>query len=136
MQDSVLSFPSFEGKVIELRGQLVILDRDIAEIFNVETREVNQAVKNNPDKFPEGYVFELQVPEKQEVVENFPHLELLKFSPVTPKAFTEKGLYMLTTCLKSERATQVTLTIIESFVKLKELSRILSLAIKERDKAI
>lgn len=81
------------------------------------------AVRNNPDKFPEGYIFELQQAEKQYVVENFHHLENVKYSPVVPKAFTEKGLYMLATILKSPQATQTTIAIIEAFAKLRELSR-------------
>jgi len=89
----------------------------------VETKEINKAVRNNPDKFPEGYIFELQQAEKQYVVENFDHMQGLKKSPVTPKAFTEKGLYMLATILKSPQATQTTIAIIEAFAKLRELSR-------------
>lgn len=89
----------------------------------METKEINKAVRNNPDKFPEGYIFELQQAEKQYVVENFHHLENVKYSPVVPKAFTEKGLYMLATILKSPQATQTTIAIIEAFAKLRELSR-------------
>ena len=89
----------------------------------METKEINKAVRNNPDKFPEGYIFELQQAEKQYVVENFHHHENVKYSPVVPKAFTEKGLYMLATILKSPQATQTTIAIIEAFAKLRELSR-------------
>ncbi len=81
--------------IIELRQQQVILDRDLARIYGVETRDINKAVKNNPDKFPTGYIIKLSPNEKQEVVENFHHLKSLKFSPNSPKAFTEKDLYML-----------------------------------------
>lgn len=83
---------------------------------------VNEAVKNNPDKFPTGYIIELTKDEKNEVIENFDNPKL-KFSPVLPKAFTEKGLYMLATILKSPKATQTTIAIIETFAKIKELSR-------------
>lgn len=88
----------------------------------METKEVNQAVRNNAEKFPEGYVIALNMTEKTEVVKNFDHLENLKFSSSLPKAFTEKGLYMLATILKSERATQTTIAIIETFAKIRELS--------------
>lgn len=84
-----------EARVIELRGQKVILDRDVAELYGVETKRINEAVKNNPDKFPERYCFYLKVSEKQYVVENFDRMENLKKSPVEPRAFTEGGLYML-----------------------------------------
>lgn len=83
---------------------------------------VNEAVKNNPDKFPTGYVFELSQEEKTEVIEKFDNPKL-KFSPKLPKAFTEKGLYMLATILKSPKATQTTIAIVETFAKIRELSR-------------
>lgn len=112
-----------EARVIELRGQKVILDRDVAELYQTETREINKAVKNNPEKFPDGYCFTLQPSEKQYVVENFHRMESLKKSTVEPRVFTERGLYMLATILKSKRATQTTITIIDSFAKLRELTR-------------
>ena len=121
--NEIVKLEMIEGKILNIRRQNVILDSDIAELYGVETREINKAVRNNPDKFPAGHVFELQGSEKQEVVENFHHLENLKFSPVTPKAFTEKGLYMLATILKSKRATETTIEIIETFAKMRELSR-------------
>ena len=77
----------------------VILDRDVAELYGVETRDINKAVKNNPKKFPPGYVFELNNSEKQELVENFHRFNSLKHSTVAPHAFTEQGLYMLATIL-------------------------------------
>lgn len=112
-----------EARVIELRGQKVILDRDVAELYQTETREINKAVKNNPEKFPDGYCFTLQPSEKQYVVENFHRMESLKKSTVEPRAFTERGLYMLATIMKSPRATQTTIAIIDSFTKLRELTR-------------
>jgi len=113
---------NLESRIIELRDQKVLLSNDIAEIYGIETRDVNKAVKNNPEKFPDGYIFELSREEKQKVVENFHHLSKLKYSPHIPKAFTEKGLYMIATILKSKRATEATLSIIETFSKIKQLS--------------
>lgn len=95
---------------------------DVASIYGVETRIVNQAVKNNPKKFPNGYVFTIDDKEKEEV-KNFDHLAKSKFSNVNPKAFTEKGLYMLATILKGDKASDTTIAIIEAFAKLRELSR-------------
>ena len=112
-----------EALILELRGVRVLLDRDLASIYGVETRDINKAVSNNPAKFPDGYVFELSKEEKKELVENFHRFETLKHSVANPKAFTEKGLYMLATILKSPIATQATLGIIETFVKLRELTR-------------
>ena len=124
-----------ETRLIELRWQKVLIDRDVAELYGVETKRVNEAVKNNPDKFPKGYFFTLQGVEKQQLVENFDHFKTLKNSPVEPRAFTEKGLYMLATILKSERATAVTIAIIETFAKVRELKRELVELHKETDKA-
>lgn len=118
-----LKYKEVENKIIDIRGQQVILDSDVAKLYCVETRDVNKAVKNNPDKFPKGYVIELTIDEKMNVVENFHHLEKLKFSSQLPKAFTEKGLYMLATILKSEQATQTTLSIIETFSRLKNIQK-------------
>ena len=119
----IVKFSNVEDKIITLRGTSVIIDNDVAALYDMETRDINKAVKNNPEKFPDGYIFELTATEKSEVVENFHHLDKLKFSPVLPKAFSEKGIYMLATILKSERATQTTLAIVETFAKIRELSR-------------
>ncbi len=102
---------------------LINLDTDVAELYEVQTKAVNQAVSNNLDKFPSDYIFELTKNEKAEVVKNFDHLQKLKFSPHFPKAFTERGLYMLATILKSESATRTTIAIIDTFYKIKTLSR-------------
>ena len=119
----VIGTKEVEERIIELRGQKILLDRDVAELYKTETRDINKAVRNNPEKFPSGYFFTLKPSEKQYVVENFHRMENLKKSTVEPKAFTEKGLYMLATILKSPRATQTTIAIIDSFVKLRELIR-------------
>ncbi|MDR1860301.1 MAG: ORF6N domain-containing protein [Bacteroidales bacterium] len=106
----MLKLSKVEDRIIRLRNQNVIIDSDVAALYGVETREVNQAVKNNPDKFPvgKGYIFELSKTEKEEVVKIFDNPKY-KFFPTPPKAFTEKGLYMLATILKSEVATATTL---------------------------
>ena len=93
-----------EARMIMLHRQPVLIDADVAELYGVETKRVNEAVKNNPGKFPYGYLFELDRYEKAEVVDNFDHLKKLNFSKVSPTAFAERGLYMLATILKGERA--------------------------------
>ena len=120
---NIIKFEEIESKIITIRDIQVILDSDVAELYGVDTRDLNKSLKNNPDKFPEGYVFTLTRSEKSEVVENFHHLNKLKFSPHLPKAFTEKGLYMLATILKSSQATATTIMIIETFSKMRELGR-------------
>jgi hypothetical protein len=119
---NIIKFDEVQNKIITLRGQRVILDSDVAKLYEIETMRVNEAVKNNPDKFPDDYIIILSSDEKKEVIENFDNLKI-KFSPTMPKAFTEKGLYMLATILKSERATQTTIAIVEAFAHLKEFSR-------------
>ena len=120
---SVIRVEDIQDLIVEVRGQQALIDADVAKLYGVETKEVNQAVSNNGEKFPEGYIFELSKEEKAEVVKFFDHLESLKFSPYFPKAFTEKGLYMLATILKSKQATMTTLMIIETFSKIRELAR-------------
>ena len=123
MKDDLI--PNVEEKIITLRNQQVILSNHVAELYGIETREVNQAVKNNPEKFPEGYIIELDKKEKEEVVKFFDNLGNILYSPAPPKAFTEKGLYMLATILKSPKAVQTTIAIVEAYAKLKELSRVI-----------
>jgi hypothetical protein len=101
-------FVVFVG-IITLRKQQVILDCDVADLYGVETKEINQAVRNNPEKFPEGYIWAIDDQEKNELVKNFDRFEKQKHSSVLPRAFTEKGLYMLATILKSPRAVQTTI---------------------------
>ena len=131
--ENIVKFDTVEQVIITLRGEKVIIDSDVAALYGVATMRVNEAVKNNPDKFPVGYLFELSKQEKQELIENFDNPKL-KFSPATPKAFTEKGLYMLATILKSKQATETTLAIVEAFAKLRELSRTMMMLSEAADK--
>ena len=123
MKNDIITTNDVEGKVLSIRNQQVILDRDVAELYGVETRQINQAVKNNRDKFPEGYLFELTETEKDEVIKNFDMLNSLKFCRVPPTAFTERGLYMLATILKSKQAVQTTIAIIDTFTKVRQMAR-------------
>jgi len=129
---SITRFESLESRLITLRGTLVLIDRDVAELFGVETKDVNKAVKNNPSKFPEGYVFEVTKDEFEVLRRKFSTTNFSK-TRVMPKAFTEKGLYMLATILKSNVATEATLQIIETFAKIKELSRNINAIMKTSD---
>lgn len=117
-----------ENRIITLRDKQVIIDRDVAELYGVETRVINQALRNNPEKFPKGYVITLQPIETQEVIKKIDRLKSLKYSTVEPHAFTEQGLYMLATILKSPLATQTTIAIIETFTKLRLISRTIQAA--------
>ena len=119
----MIIFQDIKKRLIRYREEFVLLDSDIADIYGVKTRDINKAVANNPDKFPTGYIMQLTKDEKAEVVEIFHHLEKIKYSPHLPKVFTEKALYMLATIIKSHQATKATIAIIETFAKIKELSR-------------
>ena len=113
-----------ENKIITLRDQQVILDSDVAELYGVQTKEINQAVRNNPEKFPQGYIFQLENQEFKDLRSKFLTTKYQKTRQL-PKAFTEKGLYMLATILKSPQAVETTIAIVEAYAKLKELSRVI-----------
>lgn len=118
-------FSKVEEKIILVGKLAVILDSDVAILYGVPTKRINEAVKNNLDKFPKGYVIELD----KEYKENLQSKKMttnLAMTRVNPKAFTEKGLYMLATILKSKQATQTTIEIIETFTKIRALSRTLA----------
>ena len=120
--EHIVRFDTVEQVIITLRGEKVIIDSDVAMLYGVETKRVNEAIKNNPEKFPEGYVFYLSDFEWKELKSKFS--TSIKGGKVKlPCVFTEKGLYMLATILKSEKATQTTLAIVETFAKIRELSR-------------
>ncbi len=108
--------------LVELRGQSVLLDSDVAEIYGIETKRVNEAAKNNPDKFPRDYMFEVSEGEFSDLRSKFSTTKFAK-TRALPKAFTEKGLYMIATILKSKQATEATFAIIETFSKIRQLSR-------------
>jgi hypothetical protein len=111
-----------EDKIIEIRHQQVILDSDVAELYGVETKRINEAVKNNPDKFPTNYLLELTQEEWGRLKSKFS--TSIKGGKVKlPTAFTERGLYMLATILKSPKATETTLAIIDTYAKVREISR-------------
>src|SRR4030067_953917 len=131
----IVKIENLKELIIEIRGQSVLLDSDVAQIYGVETRDINKAVTNNPEKFPVGYIIELTKSEKIELVEKFHRFDKLKHSTVNPKAFAEKGLYMLATILKSAQAIQATISIIETFSKIRELSRSIKTLSTVQDKA-
>jgi len=87
----VIKQDQVQEKIIVLRGHKIIVDADVAELYGLDTREINQAVKNNPEKFPDGYLFELDANEKKELIKNFDRFKNLKHSSASIKGFTEKG---------------------------------------------
>ena len=111
-----------KNKIINIGSQQVILDTDVAALYGVETKRVNEAVKNNSDKSPEGYLFRLSEIEWDSLKSKFS--TSIKGGKVKiPTAFTEKGMYMIATILKSPQATETIINIIEAFSKVREISR-------------
>ena len=112
-----------KSRMLQIRGQQVLLDRDVAALYGVETKRVNEAVRNNPDKFPLDYMFPLETTELESLRSKFSSANLSSKSRVIPKAFTEKGLYMLATILKSHRAVEATHAIIETYAQVRAMVR-------------
>ena len=104
-----------------VRGQKIMIDRDLAELYGITTKQLNQQVKRNSKRFPEDFMFQLDEEEKNEVVANCDHLSSLRFSPNLPFAFTEHGAVMLASVLNSERAIEVNIQIVRVFTKMREL---------------
>ncbi len=118
----IVKLEKIEDKIIIIRNEQVLLDSDVAEIYGVETKRINEAVKNNPDRFPDGYLLEMTEEESENLKSKF-STSSWGGKRYTPKVFIERGLYMLATILKSEQAVQTTLAIIETFAKIRNLSR-------------
>ena len=112
-----------KSRMLQVRGQQVLLDRDVAALYGVETKRVNEAVRNNPDKFPLDYIFPLTTEELESLRSKSSSANLSSKSRVVPKAFTEKGLYMLATGLKSCRAVEATFAIIETYAEVRAMKR-------------
>lgn len=134
---NLVKFETVREKIVSFQGQDVILDYDVAQLYGVETRVINQAVRNNPQKFPEGYILMLNNEESSVLRSKILILEHREgrgaHSKYNYKAFTEKGLYMLATILKGDKAIQTTIAIIEAFAKLRELSRTINEMAKNPD---
>ena len=136
LKDRILAISnaSVQSRIINVRDMPVIVDADVAEIYGVETKRVNEAVRNNPDKFPEDYMFVLSSDEFTDLRSKISTTKISSKSRALPKAFTEKGLYMLATILKSKQATAATFAIIETFAKVRYLKRELKELHLETDK--
>lgn len=111
-----------ESKIFIIRGQKVMLDRDLAQLYGVETKRLNETVKRNIERFPDSFMFKLNSDEFQELVANCDRFKTLKHSSSTPYAFTEHGTLMLSSVLNSKQAINVSIQIIEVFTKLKQFA--------------
>jgi hypothetical protein len=109
-----------DGRILLLRGLRVMLDADLAEVYGVSTKRLNEQVRRNRDRFPEDFMFQLTAVEKDEVVANCDHLRKLKFSATRPYAFTEHGSLMLASVLNSATAVAASIQIVRAFIRLRE----------------
>ena len=129
-----VSIREVEDKMAVIRGMEVIADADVAALYGVETKRINEAVRNNPEKFPPRYMFELKINELQGLRSKISSTNVSVKNRTSTKVFTERGLYMLATILSGERARDVTFAIIETFFKVRTLKRELLELHNETDK--
>ena len=103
-----------EDMIYEIDGKEIMLDSDLAKLYHVETKRINEAVKNNPEKFPERFSFILTTSQKEILKSKFSTANINSKSRVNPRVFTEQGIYMLATILKSKEAIQVSIDIMDT----------------------
>ena len=147
MKDTVIPI---QNMIYEIRGQKVMIDRDLAELYEVETKRLNEAVKRNIERFPSDFMFKLTRDELSQLVAICDQFKTLKHSVSTPYAFTEQGIAMLSSVLRSKRAVAINIEIIKTFIKLRhyalakpdtnvqiaELRELLMLYIEKNDKRV
>jgi hypothetical protein len=120
---SIVAIPAerIEGRILLIRGMKVMLDMDLARLYGVSTKRLNEQVKRNRNRFPADFMFRLSRKEKAEVVANCDHLQNLKYSPTLPHAFTEHGAVMLASVLNSPTAIQASVQIVRAFLRLRQM---------------
>jgi phage regulator Rha-like protein len=118
---ALLKVPTIGERILTIRGQRVMLDRDLAELYGVETKYLKRQVKRNRKRFPAQFVFQLSKKEMKELVTNWHRFEPLKHSSTTPFVFTEHGVAMLASVLNSARAVEISIFIVQTFVKLRKM---------------
>ena len=109
-----------ESLILTIRGQKVMLDADLAELYGTPTKGLNQAIKRNIERFPEDFLFRLTEKEKTEVVTNCDHLARLRYSPKLPMAFTEHGAIMAAMVLNSPEAVAMSVFVVRAFMQMRE----------------
>ena len=117
---SLLLMPRIEHQILLIRGQKVLIDADLAALYGVPTKALNQAVKRNAARFPVDFMFQLTEIEKSEVVTNCDHLAKLKFSKALPYAFTEYGAVAIANVLASPQAVEMGIYVVRAFVRLRD----------------
>lgn len=118
---SLVPVERVERSILILRGEKVILDSDLADLYGITTKRLNEQVRRNRGRFPPDFMFQLTAAEKEEVVANCDHLARLKYSPARPLAFTEHGALMAANVLSSPRAIDASVMVVRAFVRLRQL---------------
>ncbi|HYK39498.1 MAG TPA: ORF6N domain-containing protein [Candidatus Eremiobacteraceae bacterium] len=119
--NALVPIERIESLIFLIRGHKVMIDADLAELYGVTTKRLNEQVKRNKGRFPRDFMFQLTAKEKAEVVANCDHLQKLKFSSALPYAFTEHGAVMLASVLNSPVAVEASIQVVRAFVKLREI---------------
>lgn len=109
------------NKIIVLRDKKVMIDRDLAQLYGVTTKRLNEQVKRNLKRFPDDFMFQITREEKEEIILQFEHLSALKFSPSLPYVFTEHGAVMLASVLNSDKAIEVNIQIVRVFTQIRQM---------------
>ncbi|MBI4358315.1 MAG: ORF6N domain-containing protein [Candidatus Omnitrophica bacterium] len=117
---TLISQEAVEQRIFLIRGHKVMIDRDLAELYGVEAKYLNRQVRRNRERFPEEFMFQLTEDEKKELVTNWHRFQSLKHASVLPHAFTEHGVAMLASVLKSARAVKISIHIVKTFVRLRQ----------------
>lgn len=120
-RESLIPIGRITHAILMIRGSRVIIDADLARLYGVSTKRLNEQVQRNRDRFPHDFMFRLSAHEKAEVVANCDHLRNLKFSSALPFAFTEHGALMVASILNSKRAVETSIYIVRAFIRIREL---------------
>jgi phage regulator Rha-like protein len=121
MVDDIIPLENIESRIFLIRRHKVMLDRDLAELYEVETKHLNRQVKRNIQRFPEEFMFQLNVEERNQLVTICHRFKTMKHSSSLPYVFTEHGVAMLASVLKSDRAVKISINVIKAFIKLREI---------------
>ncbi|MFA6945725.1 MAG: ORF6N domain-containing protein [Pedobacter sp.] len=119
--NDILQTRQFENLIFELRGFKVMIDADLASLYETETKRLKEQVKRNKDRFPDDFMFELTLEEKEQLVANCDRLNNLKHSSINPMAFTEQGVAMLSSVLRSPKAVKINIEIMRAFVYYRQI---------------
>ena len=120
--NELIELSTLQKYIFTIRGKRIMIDRDLAELYGVETKKLNQAVKRNIERFPDDFMFQLTDIEQNELVTNCDHLKNLKYSYQNAYAFTEHGVTMLSSILKSKKAIEINIQVVRAFIALRQFA--------------